>query len=39
MKLSWDSLLTRCLRKLQPAYQETFSQTKAYCDEKELLPN
>ncbi|KAK2498626.1 hypothetical protein MC885_011613 [Smutsia gigantea] len=38
MKLPWDSLLTRCLEKLQPAYQVTFSGQEPIVKKGKVCP-
>uniref|UniRef100_A0A2K6BA80 Eukaryotic translation initiation factor 2D n=1 Tax=Macaca nemestrina TaxID=9545 RepID=A0A2K6BA80_MACNE len=38
MKLPWDSLLTRCLEKLQPAYQVTFPGQEPIVKKGKICP-
>ncbi|XP_069315812.1 eukaryotic translation initiation factor 2D isoform X3 [Eulemur rufifrons] len=38
MKLPWDSLLTRCLEKLQPAYQVTFPGQEPIVKKGKIYP-
>uniref|UniRef100_A0A8I5TJM9 Eukaryotic translation initiation factor 2D n=1 Tax=Pongo abelii TaxID=9601 RepID=A0A8I5TJM9_PONAB len=38
MKLPWDSLLTRCLEKLQPAYQVTFPGQEPIVKKGRICP-
>ncbi|XP_014392793.1 PREDICTED: eukaryotic translation initiation factor 2D isoform X3 [Myotis brandtii] len=38
MKLPWDSLLTRCLGKLQPAYQVTFPRQEPIVKKGKICP-
>ncbi|XP_036765689.2 eukaryotic translation initiation factor 2D isoform X6 [Manis pentadactyla] len=38
VKLPWDSLLTRCLEKLQPAYQVTFSGQEPIVKKGKVWP-
>uniref|UniRef100_A0A8I6AFL6 Eukaryotic translation initiation factor 2D n=1 Tax=Rattus norvegicus TaxID=10116 RepID=A0A8I6AFL6_RAT len=38
MKLPWDSLLTRCLKNLQPAYQVTFPGQEPIIKKGKLCP-
>ncbi|XP_074178500.1 eukaryotic translation initiation factor 2D isoform X2 [Rhinolophus sinicus] len=38
MKLPWDSLLTRCLEKLQPAYQVTFPGQEPVVKKGKICP-
>uniref|UniRef100_A0A2K5LGF7 Eukaryotic translation initiation factor 2D n=1 Tax=Cercocebus atys TaxID=9531 RepID=A0A2K5LGF7_CERAT len=38
MKLTWDSLLTRCLEKLQPAYQVTFPGQEPIVKKGKICP-
>lgn len=38
LKLPWDSLLTRCLEKLQPAYQVTFPGQEPIVKKGKICP-
>lgn len=38
MKLPWDSLVTRCLEKLQPAYQVTFPGQEPVVKKGKICP-